>query len=313
MPYTSRPEYCSRWRFFAHCGLPAGLLAFTAACGRPAPRLPAAPAGNVGGLAADYLDTHGPKAELLLLGVFHFADPGLDGYKPRFSIDVKSAERQREIAGVVSLLERFQPTKIAVEWPASDQASADSLYRAYRSGDYQLGTNEVYQLGFRLARRLGHARVYAVDAPGRAPVTEDEARTQAASLGFNIDSALKADPWEPRYGLLYAYEDSLKTVTPLRNYLLYLNDPERIRIGHGHYLVGPFKLARRGNYVGVDDMSRWYNRNLRIFSNLQQLTDSPEERVLVIIGAGHLPILRFLAQTSPEHRLIEASAYLANR
>ncbi|MEP6551256.1 MAG: DUF5694 domain-containing protein [Gemmatimonadales bacterium] len=44
----------------------------------------------------------------------------------------------------------------------------------------------------------------------------------------------------------------------------------------------------------------------------QQLTSSTRGRILVIVGAGHLPILRFLAQSSPEHRLIEVSDYLKN-
>jgi hypothetical protein len=86
-----------------------------------------------------------------------------------------------------------------------------------------------------------------------------------------------------------------------------------VRKSHGSYLVGSFKLARETNYVGVDDMTQWYNRNLRIFSNLQQLTDSPAERILVVIGAGHLPILRFLAGTSNEHMLVDVLPYLETR
>jgi Family of unknown function (DUF5694) len=259
----------------------------------------------------DFLNEAGPRAQLLLLGVFHFADPGQDAYRPRFRVDVATAQRQREIESIVSRLARFRPTKVAVEWPIGDQLRLDSLYRAYRSGSDSLGANEVFQLGFRLAGRLGHERVYAVDAEGRTPLTEAEARAQAAALGVNVDSVLSNDPWTAAYRRLYAYEDSLKTAMPLPDYLLRINEPERIRRGHGDYLVGSFKLARGENYVGVDDMTRWYNRNLRIFSLLQQLTDSPEERIAVIIGAGHLPILRFLAASSPEHRLVEVRDVLA--
>jgi len=50
-----------------------------------------------------------------------------------------------------------------------------------------------------------------------------------------------------------------------------------------------------------DDATQWYTRNLRIFSNLQHLTTSASDRILLIIGAGHLPILRFPAQSSREH------------
>jgi uncharacterized protein DUF5694 len=284
----------------------AAALALLAGCGRQTPSPGPGPVASV----PDFLDQRGPRARLLLVGVFHFADPGLDAYKPRFHVDISSRERQREVEEVVGLLARFRPTRVAVEWPKAEQASLDSLYRAYLDGGERLGANEVFQLGFRLARRLGHPRVYAVDAEGRSPLTEAEARASAAALGIDVDSVLKRDPWDARYRELYAYEDSLKTVRTLRQHLLHANDPERIRLGHGHYLVGPFKLARGDNYVGVDDATRWYNRNLRIFSNLQQLTTSPEERILVFIGSGHLPILRFQAASSPEHRLVEPREYL---
>ena len=40
----------------------------------------------------------GPRAQLLLLGTFHFKDAGLDGYKPKYDVDILSAERQRQLA-----------------------------------------------------------------------------------------------------------------------------------------------------------------------------------------------------------------------
>lgn len=258
----------------------------------------------------DFLNERGTRAELLLLGVFHFADPGLDAYKPRFTVDIRSPKRQLEVEDVVNRLTEFRPTKIALEWRTSDQPRADSLYRAYLAGTYELGTNEVYQLGFRLAKKLGHSRVYLVDAPGRAYLSDAEGRAQAASLGVNVDSALNNDPWDARFRQLYAYDDSLKSVMTLRSFLAYINTPQRLRKGHGHYAIGSFKLDKGDNYVGVDDATQWYNRNLRIFNNVQRITDSTAERILVIIGAGHLPILRFVAEASPEYRLREVSDFL---
>jgi pheromone shutdown protein TraB len=44
---------------------------------------------------------------------------------------------------------------------------------------------------------------------------------------------------------------------------------------------------------------------------LQALTSSSNDRILLIVGAGHLPILRFLAESSPEHRLRELAEFVA--
>jgi hypothetical protein len=257
--------------------------------------------------------TQGVRAELLLVGVFHFDDPGLDAYKPRFKLDVLAPDRQRELDRFVEQLAAFAPTKIAVEAEPADQPRLDSLFVAYVNGTAELGPNEIYQVGFRLAKRVGLPKVHAVDAEARSYLTEDQARSKLDSMGVSMDTLMKRireDPWTARYQQLYAQDDSLKTVRPLAEELLYINSAERIRVGHGAYLIGSFKFGPDLQYIGPDDATSWYNRNLRIFSNLQALTSDSTDRILLIIGAGHLPILQFLAQSCPEHRLRELAEFV---
>ncbi len=283
------------------------LTALAAACASS----PAPPTLN----QPDFLRSAEPKASVLMLGVFHFSDPGLDGYKPEHRFDVMSPERQREIEDVVDRLSRFQPTKIAVEFPPARQAKMDELYQQYVNGEHELGVNEVYQLGFRLARKLGHPRVYLVDARARHFFTAEEYEERQAELEASGALSDTADGWDERFKRLYAHDDQLKTRQSLREHLLYMNSPDRIRQGHGHYVVGSFKAGsgfaeENDGYFGPDSATGWYNRNLRTFRNLQRLTESPDERILLIIGAGHLPILRFLAHASPEYELVEPAEFL---
>jgi hypothetical protein len=35
-----------------------------------------------------------------------------------------------------------------------------------------------------------------------------------------------------------------------------------------------------------------------------------EERILFIVGSGHLPILRFVTEHSPEYELVDVTTYL---
>ena len=249
-----------------------------------------------------------PRARVLLLGTFHFADAGLDGYVPRFAVDVRSPERQREVEDAVDRLAAFRPTKVAVEQRPDQQARLDSLYRAYLAGDYELGANEVYQVGFRLARRLGHDRVWAVDAPNRTyfPEWTDADWDAEVARRPPVDST-----WDARYGALYAHRDSLKTTRPLRETWLETNDPARLREHLGHYLVGSFGMSEGpSDYFGADVATYWWNRNLRMFQNLQRITPSPEDRVVLVVGAGHVPILRHLVEASPEHDLVDLSEVL---
>ena len=97
----------------------------------------------------------GPRARLMILGTFHFDDAGLDDYKPQHEVAIDSERRQRELAELIEDLARFAPTKVAVEWPKSSRARVQALYDEYRRGELDPDPNEVVQVGFRLARRLG--------------------------------------------------------------------------------------------------------------------------------------------------------------
>ncbi len=60
-------------------------------------------------------------------------------------------------------LARWQPTRIAVEWDRSDQAGLDRRYADYLAGNLKLTANERDQIAFRLAKKLGLLKVYAID------------------------------------------------------------------------------------------------------------------------------------------------------
>ncbi len=78
----------------------------------------------------------------------------------------------------------------------------------------------------------------------------------------------------------------------------------------GRYLLGMDRTC--GNRFPAADYLTgwWFNRNLRIFSRIRAITTVPDDRVLVVIGAGHLPILRQAFQASPEYRLREVAEFL---
>lgn len=163
--------------------------------------------------------------------------------------------------------------------------------------------------------RVGPRRVYAIDAPARSyepDMTQGEYDERVAALMSGADQDLVARQMalEDHYERLARQDDSLKTVIPLRDYLLHENVPSRVLTSHGQYLIGSFYFGRDDDNLGPDMRTRSYNRNLRIVHNIQRLTGPRDERVLVIIGSGHLPILAHAFRASPEYRLREVSDYL---
>ena len=82
-----------------------------------------------------------------------------------------------------------------------------------------------------------------------------------------------------------------------------MNSEENHKLIYGQYLTGDFKLS---NSRGADILSIWwYNRNLRIFRKLQEMTTNENDRILVIFGNGHASILRQLIESSPEYEFVE--------
>lgn len=253
----------------------------------------------------------GHQPQVLVLGTFHFEDAGLDGYTPTFPFDIRTPARQRELEDVIAKLAAWKPTRIAVEASPAGQAKLDSLFRVYPGGGLDTVSDETYQIGFRLARRLGLGGVTAIDARARSldsAMAEAEWSRREAAL---TRGPLSATDWDARFETLYRQEDSLKALRSLRATLEHLNSPEKLRADHGHYLVGNLLNGRIGDYFGADGfVSAWYNRNIRIYSNIARLVRHEDERVLVIIGTGHVPILRELMLSSPALQFVSATDVL---
>src|SRR3954471_18061935 len=92
-----------------------------------------------------------PKPSILILGTVHFGGSTSDVFSPSVP-DILTEKRQRELAGMIAALKRYQPTKIAVESTPAGTAKLNASYQAYLKGEYQLQGDEIDQIAFRLAK-----------------------------------------------------------------------------------------------------------------------------------------------------------------
>lgn len=241
------------------------------------------------------------KPTFVILGSFHFQGSTADLLSNSLP-DVQSEKRQKEMEALVEALARFRPTKIAVEYPVG-HAKIQEAYQAWLKGERKLGDDETEQIGFRLARRLGHDRIHPVDH----------------KLDMDFDAVMKAiekygqkETFEKGFGVAKAMvgetQRLLETGT-VAGALRYMNDPALLDSTHGLYLLTA-QIGGPGDPVGAKVVADWYERNLFIYANLVRLVESPEERVLLVIGAGHAKLLRDYIAQSPNLRLEEAVDYL---
>ena len=249
--------------------------------------------------------------KVLTLGTFHFSFPNLDIVKidDNDQIDVLAPEHQEEIKEIVDRIARFRPTVIAIESDPKKQAKTDSLYNAYLSGDYELGRDEHEQIGFRLARQFNHKKLYCTNDWGT--LTENVERI------FNGDDPLARQKFmdyfysNPDSSIYYDWEYVFKTKSILDE-LRRCNSEEHLKKDLGNYLISIFKYqTEEDEFFGVDFTTGWwFNRNLRIFRNIQNIPTEPGERILVIYGTDHMNILNILFDASPEYELVRVNDYL---
>ena len=91
---------------------------------------------------------------------------------------------------------------------------------------------------------------------------------------------------------------------PLLDYFLFYNSDKALNRNYGAYFDGEY--FTQGQYRGADAVAMdWYDRNLRIFRNIQRLTTSPDDRILVLFGQGHISILKQLFECVPNYKLVK--------
>jgi len=237
-----------------------------------------------------------PSIEVLVLGSFHFKNV------PEF-YDMKATEKQREIKTLVNNLAEFKPDKIALEFERKDSNYVDSLYRAYRNDNHELKVNEREQVGFRLAKQLGHQKVEAIDY--QKPWGMDK----------TLEWAKKNDPqfvefvqnWQHKNARMDSILFKNKTVSQILS--LMAGDAYLDRIQEARMRM--LEVGADKNYIGVEPVASVYKRNMRIFANITSIAE-PGDRILIVYGAGHSYFFNEFISQHSDMKLVDPIQYLSN-
>jgi hypothetical protein len=247
--------------------------------------------------------TKSPKTEVLLLGTFHFANPGLDVVKFE-DANILSDKRQREVESLVQKLKAFRPDKIFVEVPVSAQNRYDSLLLAYKEGKHKLGRSETQQIGFRLAKECGINTIYCADFN---------------QISFPIDSVIKIMMAQKQMDMVQIFQEMMqreqgnfneqlktKTITQI---LLDGNTDEAYRKMAGAYYFF-LKAGDKSNHAGSFLASEQWRRNIYIYENILKNLDVKDERILVLYGTTHTAMISEMMKYNESLKIIPVSEVL---
>lgn len=240
------------------------------------------------------------KTKVLVMGTFHFNFPGLDEHKTTDGnkIDVLKEPKKSEVTELIAYLKKFNPNKIVIE----AKTDWNDRYQKYREGEYRDKRDERYQIAMRLANELDLDSIFSADAPTLEGELFEKDSVLTTSLTEKMDWDME-DSYLEGFFKWADYRDGLMKETHLLEFLKRMNKREAHNANFGLYLTGAMASE---DYDGADKLSIWwYNRNVRIFSNILRLTESKEDRILVLFGNGHAAILRQLFEASPQYQFVE--------
>jgi hypothetical protein len=100
--------------------------------------------------------------QVMLFGTFHFKDAGLDVVKSA-DVDVMAEAPQQYLQELAERLAAWGPTEVLLEYGPEDDELVNQRYRDYLADDFELPANEIYQVGFRVARLAGLKAVHSFD------------------------------------------------------------------------------------------------------------------------------------------------------
>lgn len=262
------------------------------------------------------------QVRVMVVGTFHMDNPGLDEANVNAD-DVLSDRRQAELRELMDRLAEWEPGRIAVERPYNRTDEVNARYQEYRSGDRAFDReetfpaphpdrtesdtecrSEVVQVGFRLADRLDHESIGAIDEhPDEARYDPDPFEER------DVDAARKTGVTVQDPQVIEREQTERLASSRIPEYLAWINSESELRVNHDLM----FDRGIRGADAAFGSpiaLAYWYDRNLRMVHHLWRTMASEDTRILLLVGSGHVRVLRHLLTESPMFCPVSPLPYL---
>lgn len=255
-----------------------------------------------------------PRIKVYLLGTFHFSQTDS-------TYNVLDEKHQQSIHKLCQIIAKQQPDKVFIErQPEYEfQNKIDSLFTLFSKMKSRKlrAKNELVQVGFRVAKMLGHKKVYQCDHPGRYgslysnSLQYAKTNNQIGYLDATVQgTAVREDD--------LVNEDSLMQNSTLLEYIKWINSDAVMSTSHASYvsnypLVGSkdfYNYDDDDTLVGAEVIADWYRRNIMIYTKMINQLSFDEKAIFLIMGGDHIPILRHLFESNPNFEVVEIEDWL---
>ena len=258
------------------------------------------------------------KVQVLILGTYHMG--GGSGYTFR---DILTTKKQKEVSVIIDQLKVFKADKIFVESSPESSEFWNNIFESYKKGimptDSTFYGNEIFQIGIKLANKLGLQKVYPVnydppipeDSTSFKSIFDKEYSKYLKSL-YVIAKTTKEDDW-----MSETLKKSFLELTPLYESTTTANLGQTIlsynsnRIRHlTAYTAAYSNMDNDPKGIGAELTNIQVFRNMKIFQNILNSIDKDTKRIFIVYGASHAQPLRDLFELNPMFEIVEVDKYI---
>ena len=242
------------------------------------------------------------KIPILNLGTFHM---GLttDAHTTKF--DENNIENRKKIHEIAKKIALFRPSVILVETVPEYDETLQTLYNEYLENPDMFFKNpsEVQLLAYELGRLSNTERIYGIDH--KMSYNYMIAKEVENSIDSTFINNFYMNPIQ-FYPEINVDEETLNLLDKLKlnnneDYLNYLMTMNADVMTH----VGTVK-----GFEGADEATKYYQRNLRMYSNLNRIKLKNNDRVFILMGASHTAFFRDFISRSPKYEMVNTFDYL---
>lgn len=239
------------------------------------------------------------KISVLNLGVFHMGETP-DAYTTDY--DESQEKSKQEIRELVEQLAKYKPTIILIENNVKNNDLIASEYEKYVA-DPTYKTkwtgSEDEILGFEIGRICGTQKIYGIDHYMEYNYQlNDIAEEAGADKYLRVQESIFASPYVQLKPKL------------LKDKLLLINSQEYRDfsiMGNAEHLA----LANsEEGFEGADEAAKYYQRNLRMYANINKVDATAEDRILIISGGAHAAFFDMFMKRSTIYDVEDVRDYI---
>lgn len=212
-------------------------------------------------------------------------------------INLNDPNEKVDLKKLVEKIVEFKPTIICLELEPQNNDYISSTYSEYvKDQTKRLNySDELNSIGLEVARLSGTNRIYGIDS----------------QTGFDYQSLIVIANKKSA--------DSLYVLKVIDNYerVNSLSFKEQFKtLNTRAYKMETFDfynfLATQhttGNYEGVKEIAKFYERNLKMYSNFNDIKMNENDRVFILLGATHTAYFDIFMENNPRFKLENPNNY----